>query len=103
MALRRYKDASGRVWMVWKVSATFHPKRSGEDRRVTDRGFAGPDRRSGDDRRGTIAPPAWANGWLCFESHDERRRLLPVPERWEQCSDEELERLRRLALLTTPR
>lgn len=102
MSLRRYTDPSGRVWLVWKVSGGFHPVRSGADRRSHARTFAGSDRRSGSERRGTKSPPPWAEGWLCFETRDERRRLLPVPEQWEECSDDELERYRQLALLTTP-
>ncbi len=26
---------------------------------------------------------AYANGWLCFESVTEKRRLAPIPEGWE--------------------
>ncbi|HEX5726322.1 MAG TPA: hypothetical protein VFX98_12695 [Longimicrobiaceae bacterium] len=34
-------------------------------------------------------------GWLCFESLEEKRRLIPVPEGWMNWSEEEL--LARLA------
>ena len=38
-------------------------------------------------------PPEFANGWLCFESDFSKRRLTPVPPRWSEFSDAELERL----------
>jgi len=27
--------------------------------------------------------PAFANGWLCFESSQQKRRLAPIPTGWE--------------------
>jgi hypothetical protein len=38
-------------------------------------------------------PPEFADGWLCFESDFSKRRLVPVPTRWYEFSDNELERL----------
>lgn len=38
--------------------------------------------------------PALANGWLCFESAHERRRLAPIPDGWERMTDAELRALR---------
>ncbi|HEX3849391.1 MAG TPA: hypothetical protein VHW01_00405 [Polyangiaceae bacterium] len=38
-------------------------------------------------------PDEFANGWLCFESDFSKRRLTPVPPRWEGYSDAELARL----------
>jgi hypothetical protein len=32
-------------------------------------------------------------GWLCYDSGTEKRRLSPIPENWQSFSDEELERL----------
>lgn len=100
MSLRQFKDISGRVWLVWKVAGGFHPQRSGRERRSARTSFSGVERRSGAERRGTKPPPPWANGWLCFESLDERRRLMPVPEKWEACTEEELDRYRRMAQLS---
>jgi hypothetical protein len=31
---------------------------------------------------------------LCFERGEERRRLFPIPEDWQRCSDEELQKYR---------
>jgi hypothetical protein len=38
-------------------------------------------------------PSEFANGWLCFESDFSKRRLTPVPLRWSEFSDAELQRL----------
>jgi hypothetical protein len=40
-----------------------------------------------------IVPEPLRNGWLCFESIHARRRLAPIPERWDELSDEELRAL----------
>lgn len=46
-----------------------------------------------------------AEGWLCFESDAEKRRLTPVPPEWEVCTEAELEELCARAgyVTTTPR
>jgi hypothetical protein len=33
------------------------------------------------------------DGWLCYDSASEKRRLSPIPENWQTLSDGELERL----------
>ena len=43
-------------------------------------------------------PEQFGDGWLCFESSVSKRRLMPVPPRWRESSDAELERLLRAAL-----
>lgn len=35
----------------------------------------------------------FSHGWLCFESHDQRRRLAPIPENWKSLSTDELREL----------
>ena len=35
-------------------------------------------------------PAAFREGWLSFESEDEKRRIAPIPEGWEELSTEEL-------------
>jgi hypothetical protein len=59
-------DADGKRWHVYAV----HPS-------------------VGRTRTLTLAAP-FRDGWLCFESHDERRRLAPIPPHWEALSDEAL-------------
>ena len=38
-------------------------------------------------------PGTYPQGWLCFESGAEKRRLSPIPDDWQTLSDEQLERL----------
>ena len=66
VADRVFDDADGKRWHVYAV----HPS-------------------VGSVRTGTLAE-AFRNGWLCFEAHDQRRRLAPIPEQWESLSDEAL-------------
>jgi hypothetical protein len=42
-------------------------------------------------------PEPYQQGWLCFESATEKRRLGPIPEEWQSVSDDELRRLRAAA------
>ena len=98
MGLRAFRDSNRVEWRVWDV----RPSGSGSDRRVADRRnpdpvirYSGPERRSGKDRRVTRAT-RWVlpiREWLAFDSEIEKRRLIPVPENWEELPDRELERL----------
>lgn len=36
---------------------------------------------------------SFKRGWLCFESHDQLRRLAPVPDHWQDLALEDLRRL----------
>ncbi len=68
------------------------------DRRITDRRlFTEPvsDERRGSRRRTGKSGPAaltttFAQGWLCFETRTERRRLMPIPIDWVTCADARL-------------
>ncbi len=40
--------------------------------------------------RGMLLPDAMAGGWLCFDGPGEKRRLYPIPDRWEDSPDEDL-------------
>ena len=47
------------------------------------------------DARGLVRlPEQYQQGWLCFESATEKRRLGPIPEHWQAASNEELRRMR---------
>jgi hypothetical protein len=71
MAVRDFVDASGIIWRVWPVTPeSLQPKTAAED-------YLG----------------EYGDGWLCFESAAERRRLARYPARWEELSDQELCRL----------
>lgn len=70
MAARTFTAPDGTVWQVWNVV----PGQHSESRRNAPRHL----------------PPSLANGWLCFESLAEKRRLHPVPPGWEEQSDDGL-------------
>ncbi len=38
-------------------------------------------------------PEEFGGGWLCFESSLSKRRLTPIPPRWHDCTDDQLERM----------
>lgn len=40
--------------------------------------------------RTVLVDARMANGWLTFESFTEKRRLAPIPARWEEMSVREL-------------
>jgi hypothetical protein len=95
MAHRQFLDAAGAEWTVYDVNPRADERRVQQRRDSSgdDDGFA--DRR-GEDRRatvGAIRPPRLTRGWLCFESHGERRRLQPIPDSWHLGSDADLAQL----------
>jgi hypothetical protein len=47
--------------------------------------------------RWTYLPEEYVNGWLCFDSTVGKRRLTPIPPRWRDMSDTELENLKATA------
>ena len=97
--MRSFVDRDGIEWQVWKVVPD---SRLLFDRRVEDCGRPVPAeadeamRARLDRRRGDIR-----DGWLCFLSDAERRRLYPVPPDWESCSESRLELLWRAAARVT--
>ncbi len=58
---RNFRDSHGVEWSVWAVY---------------------PDKRS----RSTLRGP-FAQGWLTFEAGEDRRRLSPIPENWQQLDE----------------
>jgi hypothetical protein len=94
LPLRAYLGGDGRLWTVWNVMPKFSPVRSGGDRRLEARAVHWERRVSRSDRRGAEPAPEWLKGWLCFQTVTEKRRLAPVPDRWEVCSTDELEEYR---------
>jgi hypothetical protein len=71
MAVRDFVDANGVSWKVWPVTPdALQPRTAAED-------YLGD----------------YGEGWLCFESASERRRLARYPADWEDLSDTELRTL----------
>jgi hypothetical protein len=66
-AVRHFRDKAGVEWQVF----------------LTARG-------SDAVSRGQFLPEAYREGWLVFESAQEKRRLAPVPENWESLPNEAL-------------
>lgn len=77
MSMRVFRDPDGREWQVWDVV----PGREVE---------------SGSHRHHYL-PPEMAEGWLCFEAADQKRRLTPFPADWEQKDDDFMDLLCRSA------
>ena len=76
--LRGFTDSTGMEWRVWEVYPSGNP----------DEGVAEALSHS------SLKNTAFANGWLCFESTSQKRRLAPIPEGWELHDPPVLEELR---------
>lgn len=85
MAHRQFTDSAGQTWDVWDV----HPT-------TASRALAQLYPHQSPEAESPCHPvaPGLADGWLCFGLGAERRRLAPVPARWEELPPPELERLR---------
>ena len=97
MAYRTFVDGGGAYWQVWDSQPTKVERRvSSADRRNLKRfPWRGTERRSGTDRRVVsqrriTLSEGHGSGWLTFESLDEKRRLIPIPNDWETASSAEL-------------
>ena len=77
--LREFTDKTGTSWRVYDVYPT-GPSAAVIAADVADRVNAFPSRDH-------------AQGWLCFESTSEKRRLTPIPLEWELCELKRLEEL----------
>lgn len=65
--LRGFTDSIGVEWRVWEV----FPSKGGE-RRSSAEALS----------LSSLKETPFANGWLCFESLHEKRRLAPIPTGW---------------------
>jgi hypothetical protein len=100
MSYRTFLDSTGRRWEVWLVTPAAAERRKVDRRAVTGGGFEGtaerrrtPDRRKSPFRRSVAVASEYNNGWLCFESEGEKRRLVPVPEGWVEMGPDRLSSL----------
>ena len=77
---RTFADEEGRLCEVWDVTPAeiFLPNPA-------------PDVRAEVAERPPVGE--WERGWLAFHCEGLRRRLAPIPQRWERGSDEDLRRL----------
>jgi hypothetical protein len=65
--LRGFTDSAGMEWRVWDVFPT-----RGDLSEKTGDGHS----------RSSLKDTAFAQGWLCFESGEHKRRLAPIPPDW---------------------
>ncbi|MDB4890139.1 MAG: hypothetical protein JWL61_1994 [Gemmatimonadetes bacterium] len=70
MSLKTFRAPDGTIWTAWRVETGAAP-----------------------------VVPGTPSVWLAFQNEDgtERRRLMEVPDDWEQLSDQLLDLLRRMA------
>ena len=95
MGFRTFLDSSGREWTAFDVVPRAQERRQLERRALAHLADMIDDRRD-EDRRVTVGGRSSLasgvnEGWLCFERGVDRRRLTPIPENWERCSDQDLE------------
>ena len=95
MAHREFTDSHGKRWEVWSVLPEYAERR----REVNPDEMPAVERRERSEFRVPLGGQ-WADGWLCFESNSEKRRLAPVPDDWSEMPPDELERLCDLATPT---
>jgi hypothetical protein len=84
--LRGFTDSTGVEWRVWEVFPT-------------DGGLSSADAMT----RSRLQETPFANGWLCFECPNEKRRLAPIPPGWEFRDFATLEQLCREAVPVSSR
>ncbi|MDQ3675085.1 MAG: hypothetical protein M3365_12035 [Gemmatimonadota bacterium] len=100
MGYRTFVDRDGAYWQVWDSQPTRVERRgdAADRRRPRMMPWHGTERRAGTDRRMTsqrriLLSQGFGSGWLTFESQAEKRRLNPIPSRWEAMNETELRTL----------
>jgi hypothetical protein len=73
MATRTFTTPDGTPWQAWDVVPGLHADWPEHARRHL--------------------PEVLSDGWLCFESAHEKRRLHPIPQAWDSRSEGELSAL----------
>lgn len=99
MTLRRFTDQNGIEWDVWEVIPPMADRRRAERRVLPDRRER--TRPTGDRRKHSRrlrvssnhvrVTRGFENGWLCFSSGPQIRRLAPIPSEWTVADSEQLE------------
>lgn len=92
MPIREFNDPSGALWQAWRVVPTVGsaPAWPGPERRTEMPPEPMLERRRQEVVRRRILTEELRDGWLCFEGAGEKRRLTPVPDDWERCSEPRL-------------
>jgi hypothetical protein len=98
MPYRTFVDSKGTDWQVWDIVPRLSERRADDvvERRLADVEIPFANRRRDarrlTDSRRAVLRGTYAQGWLCFDSGREKRRLSPIPQDWLTCSPEVLER-----------
>ena len=95
---RDFTDVQGNPWRVWEVYPRLTERRLMRERRALRRGTV--ERRHVPVGRPTL-PRQILAGWLAFQSRHERRRVMPVPDDWEDLSDRDLRALLAVSKLSS--
>jgi hypothetical protein len=82
MAVRNFGAPDGSEWNVWEVV---------------------PEEMTDPRGSGSHLPQEMVDGWLCFATDGEKRRLYPRPLMWHEETDEQLWRLCETAVPVVPR
>jgi hypothetical protein len=99
VSYRTFLDTTGKRWEVWLVTPAAAERRKADRRATAASGepFTGgperrrtPERRRAPFRRSVAVATEYSQGWLCFESEAEKRRLAPVPPGWEEAGPDRL-------------
>jgi hypothetical protein len=94
MGYRSFKDSTGADWHAWDVVPQLAERRVA-DRRQGREAISFRDRRRAERRimagRRAVLSSGLADGWLCFEGPNEKRRLSPIPTDWSRCPDAQLQ------------
>jgi hypothetical protein len=98
MPYRTFADEAGRSWEIWDVRPERIERRGGERRQERPTPWTGLERRVTDDRRQKREVRMRLNyplseGWLVFKSDEEKRRLSPIPQGWENFRGRDLRAL----------
>lgn len=68
--MREFRDSSGATWHVFEVHPSVPKNLQGAEP--------------------IHMAPKLVNGWLCFQSGGQKRRVAPIPAGWEKLDDMEL-------------
>ena len=98
MHKRVFTDVAGNRWLVWEVYPRLVERRLMRERRALRRGSV--ERRHEPVGRPT-QPRQILHGWLAFQSISERRRLMTVPDDWEDLDDRALRALLAESILSS--
>ena len=102
MSYRTFVDSTGKRWEVWLVTPAAAERRkvdrrAGSSSSQTAQAYSGnldrrktPERRRSPFLRKVAVASEFSQGWLCFESEGDKRRLAPVPEGWNEAGPDRL-------------